>query len=138
MSYQRNTDVAANANLMANYNAECEAWQQTSDALDQQYNDAYAAYQSAHDAWVENPNDGDGNPLPEPQPPSATPKLPSPVAPDDPPLYEARVTTQVEQISTPTGPALIDVGRTIVTGPDGNTYAMTSDEFAHGYTEVAP
>jgi hypothetical protein len=136
MPYQRNSDLSAYENLTSNYDAETLAWQQMSDQLDQQYDDAFAAYEEALAAWQENPEDGDGNPLEEPTAPTQTPKLPEPVAPVEPPLYEARVTAAPEQITTPTGPAIVAAGRTIVTAPDGSTYAMSADEFAHGYTEV--
>jgi hypothetical protein len=71
---------------------------------------------------------------PEPLSDPLVPYLPV----EDLPVYEARIVEQVEEIETPTGPALITPGRIILTAPDGHKFAVSPEELGALFVEVEP
>jgi len=124
------------AQAQSDYVARHDDWQEQVDRMT-------ASYEQQHAAWEQNPiDDVTGNPIPEPQPPELPPE-PQPPTPSDEPqappalgVYDARDVDAPEVITTATGDALVVPPRVVMTDPNGNVFALSSDELAAGYTKA--
>lgn len=96
-------------------------------------------YQKRLADWIKAGRD----PMSRPKPPLQLlepphPQLPpEPQPPTEPNAYQARITEQIETISTPTGDALIMPGRIILTDSDGVSFSVSEQELETMYT-LAP
>jgi hypothetical protein len=116
------------------YTQQHAAWQTSYDQIAADNAQKQADYQAAHDAWVTAGSD----PETEPQPPVPTVSAPEPEPPTI--TYERTDCARgdVETIQTMSGPALIVGPRVIVTGTNGQTFAMSDEEFSVSFVEVTP
>lgn len=112
------------------YTTRKEAQANEAAAAEDAHQAAQAAYESAHQEWEDGGEIGE-----EPQPPTRVDPSPPPEPPST--TYERRDVTEIEQIDTETGPALVVPPRVVVTSSDGRSYAMSDAEFAAGYVEAA-
>jgi len=122
-SYYANGDLEAYTRLIHNYDVAFDTWGQL-----------LVDYETAHAGWEEFPNDPLGNPAPEPQPPD--PAL-EPTAPPAPLAYEARVLDATEELETAAGPVIVTPPSIILTGPDGNAFAVRPADLAAFYTDTS-
>lgn len=137
MSYYSNHDITAYAALRANYDSEQQVWDANKTHADDEYIAQLALYETAHDAWLADPIGADGNPTPEPVPPDLPTYPPAPAPPAPPATtYEAVLATELQQINTATGPALVEAGRYVVTASNGVTFALNENELSVGYTDT--
>jgi hypothetical protein len=127
-TYYSNHDLSAYKLLVADFNADYATWVQMNE-------DAQRAYEDSHAAWVENPDYGPDDPMPEPQPPVPPPP---PVAPSAPSAtYDGVRVDTARLIDTATGQALVTPGRYVLTPSDASgAHALSAGELAADYTDT--
>jgi hypothetical protein len=148
-SYHRKAEIEQMQTHAEVYMQQQSEHQVYSDEKKAQHDEQHAIWQASHDGWkIEHDEwekkkllkDVSEEELSEPAEPIEPEQMVEPSIPylpvDDLPVYEARIVEEIEELETPTGPALIMPGRIVLTAPDGHKFAVSPEELGALFVEV--